>query len=141
MSLPTAVLLCPGRGSYARGELGFLGKTLRPGPVAEALDASDAWRNEQQRPTIRELDASSDRGLNRVAWDLRFPAMDAVGTGPGYPDEEVTGFLAAPGSYTVSLSKTVRGETTELVAAQPFEVERLREGALPGAEPAAEGAT
>ncbi|MEL7487192.1 MAG: glycosyl hydrolase, partial [Pseudomonadota bacterium] len=46
--------------------------------------------------------------------------------------------LAAPGDYTVSLSKRVRGETTELVAAKPFKVERLRGGALPSAMAPAE---
>ncbi len=57
-SLPTAVLLCPGRGSYAKPELGWIGRTLQPGPVAEALAASDAWRSQQGRPTIREIDAA-----------------------------------------------------------------------------------
>lgn len=58
MSQKTAVLFCPGRGSYAKPELGFLKRTLRSGPVADALDASDAWRREQGRPTIREIDAA-----------------------------------------------------------------------------------
>ena len=40
----------------------------------------------------------------------------------------------APGTYTVSLSKVVRGETTELVPPQTFDVECLRRGALPGQE-------
>ena len=52
--------------------------------------------------------------------------------------EEPSGFLVAPGDYTVSLSKRVRGETTELVEAQPFTVERFRDGALPPQEDAVE---
>ena len=36
----TAVLLCPGRGSYGKPELGAIARLLRPGPVADALDAS-----------------------------------------------------------------------------------------------------
>ena len=83
---------------------------------------------------VRRLKGPTEKGFHRVAWDLRFPAMEAVGTGPGYPNEDVQGFLATPGTYTVSLSKVVRGETTELVPPQTFEVERLREGALPGAD-------
>ncbi|MEL6371118.1 MAG: glycosyl hydrolase [Pseudomonadota bacterium] len=83
---------------------------------------------------VRRISGPTEKGFHRVAWDLRFPAMDAVGSGPDYPDDELQGFLAAPGEYTVSLSKVVRGETTELVAAQPFTVERLRDGALPGAD-------
>ena len=61
--------------------------------------------------------------------------MDAIGSGAGYPNDDVQGFLAAPGTYTVSLSKRMRGETTELVGPQEFQVERLRKGALDGAEP------
>ncbi|MEM9014039.1 MAG: glycosyl hydrolase [Pseudomonadota bacterium] len=83
---------------------------------------------------VRRISGPTEKGFHRVAWDLRFPPMDAVGDEPGYPDEELKGFLAAPGDYTVSLSKVVRGETTELVSAQPFKVERLREGALTGAD-------
>lgn len=58
MSLPTAVLLCPGRGAYGREELGTLRRLLRPGPLAAALDRSDDWRRQSGRPTIRELDAA-----------------------------------------------------------------------------------
>ena len=86
---------------------------------------------------VRRISGPVTKGFHRVAWDLRFPPMDAV-TGPVEdPDDEPQGFLAAPGAYTVSLSKRVRGETVELAAPQPFTVERLREGALPGASPEA----
>ena len=83
---------------------------------------------------VRRINGPTTKGFHRVSWDLRFPAVT-----PAAPvdadDDEPSGFLAAPGTYTVSLSKRVRGETTELVAAQEFTVERLREGALPGAAP------
>jgi [acyl-carrier-protein] S-malonyltransferase len=55
---PTAVLFCPGRGSYTKDELGFVGRTLRAGPVTAALDACDEWRRSQQRPTLREIDGA-----------------------------------------------------------------------------------
>lgn len=58
MTRETAVLFCPGRGSYARGELGFLGRTLRPGPVADALAIADEARRNEDRPTVTELDAA-----------------------------------------------------------------------------------
>jgi hypothetical protein len=83
---------------------------------------------------VRRLEGPTGQGFHRVAWDLRFPPTEAVGTEPGYPNDELQGFLAAPGTYTVSLSQVVDGVTTELVPPQSFEVERLREGALPGAE-------
>ena len=57
--VPSAVLFCPGRGSYGRDELGFLARTLRPGPVAEALQRADAERKQAGQPTVSELDAAS----------------------------------------------------------------------------------
>ena len=59
MSKPTAVLFCPGRGSYGRDQLGFIARTLKPGPVANALAASDELRKDQGRPTVSELDAAT----------------------------------------------------------------------------------
>lgn len=58
MSRRTAVLFCPGRGAYTKDELGFVGRTLRSGPVAEALAACDRARREQGRPTLTEIDAA-----------------------------------------------------------------------------------
>ncbi|MCA8963790.1 MAG: ACP S-malonyltransferase [Planctomycetes bacterium] len=58
MSKPTAVLFCPGRGAYGKDELGFVGRTLRPGPVADALAASDAARRAADRATLTEVDAA-----------------------------------------------------------------------------------
>lgn len=55
---PTAVLFCPGRGSYTKDELGFLGRTVRPGPVADALAACDDWRRSQGRQALTEIDAA-----------------------------------------------------------------------------------
>ncbi|MFK7738770.1 MAG: ACP S-malonyltransferase [Planctomycetota bacterium] len=55
---PTAVLLCPGRGSYTKEELGFVGRTVRGGPVADALAQSDRARREQGRPTLTEVDGA-----------------------------------------------------------------------------------
>jgi hypothetical protein len=43
--------------------------------------------------------------------------------------------LAAPGTYTVSLAKQVDGRTTELAGPVGFEVARMRQGVLPGADP------
>ena len=58
MSRPTAVLFCPGRGSYGKDELGFVGRTVRQGPVADALAACDDWRRSQGRPPLSEIDGA-----------------------------------------------------------------------------------
>lgn len=56
MSLPIAVVICPGRGAYARDELGFIARHARPGPVADALEKADLARKQQSLPSIAELD-------------------------------------------------------------------------------------
>ena len=58
MTKPTAVLFCPGRGSYTKDELGYLARTVRPGPIADALAACDEWRRSQGRPTLTEIDGA-----------------------------------------------------------------------------------
>ncbi len=56
MKKPLAVLLCPGRGSYGRDELGFLARTLRKGPIADALSACDDRRRSQGREPLSAID-------------------------------------------------------------------------------------
>ena len=66
---PRAVLVCPGRGSYGKAELGFVGRAItalgarspRAGgsSVGHVLDHADAVRRESGRPTIRDLDAAA----------------------------------------------------------------------------------
>lgn len=55
-ALPVAVLLCPGRGSYGRAELGTITRLLPPGPTAIALDLADQRRSAQGWPTVRAMD-------------------------------------------------------------------------------------
>ncbi|MBI1393602.1 MAG: glycosyl hydrolase [Alphaproteobacteria bacterium] len=81
---------------------------------------------------VRRIEGPVEKGFHRVTWDLRYPPMEAIAA-PVEGEDAPEGFLAAPGDYTVSLAKRVRGKTTELVGPQAFKVERLRTGALPGA--------
>jgi hypothetical protein len=87
---------------------------------------------------VRRIDGKAEKGFHRVAWDLRLPPAQAIGSRPPSDEgdgQEPRGVLAAPGTYTVSLAKQVDGRTTELAGPVRFEVARLRPGALPGAEP------
>lgn len=86
---------------------------------------------------VRRIKGPAKRGFHRVNWDLRFPSQSALTRMPG-EDDDASGFLVSPGQYTVSLSKRVRGVTTQLVAPQTFNVERLRDGALPAQADAAD---
>jgi len=84
---------------------------------------------------VRRVDGPSGSGIHRVNWDLRFASNRAIGAGGSFFSDNDSGFLAAPGTYTVTLSQQVDGETTELAGPREFEVKRLREGALDGAPP------
>ncbi len=84
---------------------------------------------------VRRLKGSTKKGFHRIAWDLRYPPIQARAGRLQNAERSPSGFLATPGTYTVSLSKRVRAQTTELVAAKPFDVVRMRTGALEGAEP------
>jgi hypothetical protein len=82
---------------------------------------------------IRHVEGPVDAGFHRVAWDLRYPAVD-----PWTPEEErsefanPTGVLVAPGSYRVSMFRRVDGELTSLGQEQQFDVVSIREPTLPG---------
>ncbi len=80
---------------------------------------------------VRRINGPVKAGFHRVAWDLRYPATDAITV--GNTAEGAQGFMVAPGAYTVSLSKKVDGQVTELAGQVSFKVVQLRKGALEGA--------
>jgi photosystem II stability/assembly factor-like uncharacterized protein len=81
---------------------------------------------------IRRFTGPMRRGFNRVAWDLRGPAdspRGGRGGGGGDDEEENEGTSAprggpfvAPGRYSVSIAKRVRGTITELAGPMPINV-------------------
>ncbi|MFW5633612.1 MAG: VPS10 domain-containing protein [Erythrobacter sp.] len=79
---------------------------------------------------VRRIKGPAKKGFHRVNWDLRYPQTD-MARRPGEDGEVPSGFLAAPGEYTVDLTKRVRGVTTQLVEPRPFTVKPMGEGALP----------
>ena len=83
---------------------------------------------------IRRVPANAAKGIHRVAWDLRYPHHEALPTEDSYfgPSQ---GYLAAPGTYTATLMKRVRGGTEQLADPIQFDVVKMRDGALPGATP------
>jgi len=101
----------------------------RQAEPAVVLTVRDADGN-----VVRRLDGPASSGFHRVAWDLRMPAPNAIGDTGGWGEPE--GFMVAPGTYTVELAKRIDGVVTTLAEPQSFDVVRMREGALEGAEPA-----
>ena len=84
---------------------------------------------------VRRINGPTTKGFHRVNWDLRYPDTTAVSPNAN-PDSSGSGYLAAPGDYTVTLARYADGEHQLLVDAKPFTVKRLRDGALPGASQA-----
>jgi hypothetical protein len=88
---------------------------------------------------VRTLTAPAKKGFHRVAWDLTYPTSSAIrttssgGWGGGQGDgDDNSGFMAPPGSYSVTLSKRVDGVVTDLAGPVDFEVVRVFEGVLEG---------
>jgi photosystem II stability/assembly factor-like uncharacterized protein len=88
------------------------------------LTVTDATGN-----VVRRLTGPTMTGIQRVTWDLRYPATQlAPPRAPGSENlEEIFGFtpaghLVMPGKYTVTLSKRANGQWTQLSAPQSFNV-------------------
>ena len=81
---------------------------------------------------VRRLTGPVTAGLQRVAWDLRFPAVTPAGQGGGFgggagegdggENRPPAGPYVLPGVYTVSMARRVDGVTTPLGQPQRFEV-------------------
>lgn len=85
---------------------------------------------------VRRVEAPAKAGIHRVAWDLRYPALDAIGTPGSFIAPDPVGFLAATGTYSATLEARSDGQLRQLAGPVPVRVERLRDGALAGADPA-----
>ena len=83
---------------------------------------------------IRRIEGENQKGFHRVAWDLRYPATDAISDVVDVGGDYI-GAMVAPGDYTATLSKQEDGVITDLSQPIPFEVERMYEGALAGKDP------
>jgi photosystem II stability/assembly factor-like uncharacterized protein len=85
---------------------------------------------------VRRVTGPTEAGIHRVAWDLRYPSSAAwkpEGGDDPWQGPDV-GYLAAPGTYTVSLAKRVDGVTTDLEQSTVFEVVPMYESAAATAD-------
>ncbi len=79
---------------------------------------------------VRRLTAPHDKGLHRVAWDLRYAAPDPTQLEESTPSPFAApsvGPLVLPGEYTVSIAKRVNGVVTALSEPQSFVVKPLHD--------------
>ena len=84
---------------------------------------------------IRRIKTSARAGIKRIAWDLRFPAIEPTRLTPyptlDYYQSPPKGHFVAPGTYKVSLGKVVDSKYTEMVPAQSFKIVPLNNTTLP----------
>lgn len=84
---------------------------------------------------VRRISGPAKKGFHKVSWNLSYPPVELGDSPKRSSIDEEQGPLVAPGTYHVTLSKQVRGETTQLAGPVEFKVERLRERAIEGKSP------
>jgi photosystem II stability/assembly factor-like uncharacterized protein len=88
-----------------------------PAIIVTVTDASDN--------VVRRLTGPVGAGIQRLSWDLRYPAANLSAPQPPDADfdfEPPSGPLVMPGTYKMQLAKRVDGVVTQLGPAQQFQV-------------------
>ncbi|TWT46236.1 Dispase autolysis-inducing protein precursor [Phycisphaerae bacterium RAS1] len=105
-----------------------------PYPTLDELRAEDQEREPQIVLTVRDvkgavvrrLTAPREKGVQRMTWNLRYPAPNPTSLAPPPEldpwDRGPDGPPAIPGEYSVTLSKEVDGVVTDLAPPQKFKV-------------------
>ena len=79
---------------------------------------------------VRQVEAETDKGFHRTAWDLRLPATDPVSLETPdwlpYWESPPRGPLTLPGEYSVSLASRRGGEWADLAGPANFQVKALQ---------------
>jgi photosystem II stability/assembly factor-like uncharacterized protein len=84
---------------------------------------------------VRVVEEPARRGINRVTWDLKYPAL-----GPFYPPQtgpilsRPSSAFVIPGAYTVSMALKHGGKVKPLAGPVPFKVRALASVSLPAAD-------
>lgn len=117
-----------------------------PYPSYEALKAEEAEeapyllftiRNDKG-DIVRKLKAPAKKGVNRMNWDFRYPSSSPVSLTPPSTDNPFSspdvGQFVLPGTYTVTLSRSVDGTITELAGPEKFNVKLLPGTTLPSTD-------
>ncbi len=80
---------------------------------------------------VRQIEGARKKGFHRIAWDLRYPAPEAVSMSGS--SASAAGLMAGPGMYSVQLHKRMDGRMVSLSEPMQFMVKPMHEGALEGA--------
>jgi photosystem II stability/assembly factor-like uncharacterized protein len=128
-------------------ELAKAGKPI-PFPGWDALRKEEAEEKpaviltirDEAGEVVRRISGPAGKGLHRVAWDLRYPAVDPVELEERERDDwdrSPRGPLVVPGTFTVSSAKTKDGALVPLTEPKAFVVESLGLASLPEKDKAA----
>jgi len=89
---------------------------------AVVLTVKDADGN-----VVRHVEGPADAGFHRVAWDLRYPSVQAWSVRETEEDFEAGGgVMVVPGTYSVSMALRKDGETTPVGETQTIDVVSIR---------------
>lgn len=86
---------------------------------------------------VQRFTGPASKGMHRVVWNLRHAAMEPSGTKARNSEDWPQGYLALPGTYTVSMEKMIDGQLTALGTPQSFVCEPLDWHTLPVGDRAA----
>ena len=82
---------------------------------------------------IRELRTGHKKGLNKIKWDMRYPAGLSVNSAQASPTSGLpsSNVFVLPGKYSVNLSQNVKGVISELAGPVTFELKELNNRTIP----------
>ncbi len=117
----------------ADDEVTFAGWDAITAEQREAAPALKILIRDSDGSVIRRIDAPTEKGFHRVAWDLRHPFYGSVETPPNWQGLPPQGFLTMPGTYSAELILIKDGASRMLGDQVRFNVNRMSEPALKGA--------
>ncbi|MCG8386230.1 MAG: glycosyl hydrolase [Cytophagales bacterium] len=87
---------------------------------------------------VRKIMTKPSKGLNRVTWDLRYTDTDPINLSkPSFYNpwgDGDKGILVAPGDYTVTLSKVVLDDVTQIAGPVSFTIKTIDNRSLPATD-------
>ncbi len=91
---------------------------------------------DQEGNFIRELRSPVRKGINKITWDMKYPAASSVSDlqatlTSGLPSSDV---FVLPGKYQVKLSANIKGTITDLAGPVDFELRELDNRTIPAAD-------
>ncbi len=115
-----------------------------PYPTVEAFKAEQAEQpsfliftiRDQSGDIVSELRKPMGKGMNEVVWDLTYMSFGQVSTRQSSQTQSLpsSNVYVVPGNYTVTMSKNVGGEVTNLTDAVSFTVSELDNRTIPASD-------